>query len=298
VELGRSRHRRARRPLCLRSRASIEPDATTCPPSDRVGSVSRVPTVARFNVTPVKSTALHHPERIRLDERGAAGDRRFFFVDGFGKRFSGATKAPILPIRAVYDEAADTLELRLPNGIVVSGTAEPDDEALEVNFYGRPVAAHVVGGDFSEAVSAYAGHEVRLARPDRPGDALDVRPVTLVSLESVAELAHRGKHEGTLDPGRFRMTIEIEGVSAPHEEDAWAGRRVRVGDAVIRVEEPVPRCVVTTLDPGTGLRDFPTLKVIRDYRGINAEQQLEFGVYADVVEPGEVSVGDPVEPVP
>ena len=191
-----------------------------------------MPTVARFNVTPVKSTALHHPERIRLDERGAAGDRRFFFVDGSGKRFSGATKAPILPIRASYDEAADTLELRLPNGVVVAGKAEPDGEALEVNFYGRPVAAHVVDGDFSEALSAYVGHDVRLARPDRPGDAIDVRPVTLVSLESVAELARRGKHDRALDPGRFRMTIEIEGVSAPHDEDTWAGRRVRVGGAV------------------------------------------------------------------
>jgi uncharacterized protein len=257
-----------------------------------------MPTVARFNVTPVKSTAMHHPERIRLDERGAAGDRRFFLVDASGRRFSGATKAPILPIRATYDETADRLELRLPTGVVVAGTAEPDGEALEVNFYGRPVAAHVVDGDFSEALSAYAGHEVRLARPDRPGDAIDVRPVTLVSLESVAELARRGEHEGTLDAGRFRMTIEIEGVSAPHEEDTWAARRVRVGGAVIRVDEPVPRCVVTTLDPATGLRDFPTLKVIRDYRGVNTEQQLEFGVYADVVEPGEVSVGDPVEPVP
>ena len=170
-----------------------------------------MPTVARFNVTPVKSTALHHPERIRLDERGAAGDRRFFFVDGDGKRFSGATKAPILPIRASYDEAADTLELRLPNGIVVAGRAEPDGEGLEVNFYGRPVAAHVVDGDFSEALSAYAGHEVRLARPDRPGDAIDVRPVTLVSLESVAELARHGEHDGTLDPGRFRMTDRDRG---------------------------------------------------------------------------------------
>ena len=256
-----------------------------------------MPTVARFNVTPVKSTALHHPERIRLDERGAAGDRRFFFVDGSGKRFSGATKAPILPIRASYDEAADTLELRLPNGVVVAGKAEPDGEALEVNFYGRPVAAHVVDGDFSEALSAYVGHDVRLARPDRPGDAIDVRPVTLVSLESVAELARRGEHDGALNPGRFRMTIEIEGVSAPHDEDTWAGRRVRVGGAVIRVDEPVPRCVVTTLDPDTGVRDFPTLKVIRDYRGVNAQQQLEFGVYAEVVEPGEVSVGDRVEPL-
>jgi hypothetical protein len=257
-----------------------------------------MPSVARFNVTPVKSTALHHPERIRLEARGAVGDRRFFLVDGNGKRFSGATKAPILPIRASYDEERDLLELRLPNGIVASGSAEPDGEAIVVNFYGRPVEAHVVGGDFTDALSAYVGHEVRLARPDRVGDAIDVHPVTLVSLESVAELARRGERDGALDPGRFRMTIEIEGVSAPHEEDSWAGRRVRVGGAVIRVGQPVPRCVVTTLDPATGRRDFHTLHVIRGYRGVNADNELEFGVYGEVVEQGDVRVGDAVEPLP
>ena len=256
-----------------------------------------MPRVARLNVTPVKSTALHHPQRIHLGPEGASGDRRFFFVDGSGKRFSGATKAPILPIHAKYDQERDELELRLPNGIVVSGSASANGEALQVNFYGRPVAAHTVGGDFEEALTGYVGHEVRLARPDRVGDALDVQPVTLVSLESVAELAKRGGHDGRLDPGRFRMTIEVDGVSVAHEEDTWAGRRVRVGDAVIRVAEPVPRCVVTTLDPDTGLRDFPTLKVIRDYRGTNAQDQLEFGVYAQVFQPGDVRIGDPVEPL-
>ena len=253
--------------------------------------------VARFNVTPVKSTALHHPDRLRFDKRGALGDRRFFLVDGNGKRFSGATKAPILPVVAEYDEERDELEVRLPDGVVVTGRPEADGEALVVDFYGRRVPARVVDGDFTEALSRYAGHEVRLARPDRPGDALDVRPVTLVSLESVAELARQGGHDGTLDPGRFRMTIEIEGVSRPHEEDAWAGREVRVGEVLLRVGKPVPRCVVTTLDPATGRRDFPTLRVIRDYRGLNAKRELEFGVYAEVVEPGEARVGDPVAPV-
>lgn len=254
-----------------------------------------MPKVARFNVTPVKSTSLHHPELLRFERRGAVGDRRFFFVDANGKRFSGATKGALLPMRATYDEERDELELRLPNGVVVSGSAVPDGKALEVNFYGRPVPAHVVDGGFTEALSSYAGHEVRLARPDHPGDAVDVRPVTVVSLESVAELARRGgRADGRLNPGRFRMTIEIEGVAEPHEEDTWAGKRIRIGDVVLGVGESVPRCVITTLDPQTGLRDFPTLKVIKDYRGEN-EDGLPFGVYADVVEPGEARVGDPVE---
>lgn len=90
------------------------------------------------------------------------------------------------------------------------------------------------------------------------------------------------------------MLIEVDGC-APHDEDTWAGRRVRVGEAVILVGDPVPRCVITTLDPQTGMRDFPTLKVIRQYRGVSQDDKLQFGVYGDVVEPGAVRVGDEVE---
>jgi uncharacterized protein YcbX len=254
----------------------------------------RVPNVVRFNVTPVKSTALHHPDELRLERTGAVGDRTFFFVDGEGRRFSGATKAPILPIRADYDRDREWLQLTLPSGVVVAGDATADGTSLEVDFYGRTVAAHLVEGDFAEALTAHAGHEVLLARRDREGDALDVRPVTLVSLESVAELARRGGHEGELSPARFRMTIEIEGVDSPHEEDTWLGRRVRIGEAELVMGDAVPRCVVTTLDPATGRRDFPTLHVIKAYRGLSRKGNVHFGVYADVVEPGNVRVGDAV----
>src|SRR3990170_681655 len=256
-----------------------------------------MPTVVRFNVTPVKSTLLHHPEEIHLEPRGAVGDRRFFFVDAEGRRFTRAMKTSLLPIAASYDAAADRLELKLPNGIVVSGSAVPDGETLDVDFYGRSVRARVVDGGFTQALSEYAGREIRLARPDEDGDAIDVRPVTLVSLESVAELARRGGHDGKLNPGRFRMTMEIEGVDAPHEEDSWRGRRVRAGGAVLLVGDQVPRCVVTTLDPDTAVRDFPTLQVIKRYRGVSPDGDLPFGVYADVVEPGTVRLGDPVEPL-
>lgn len=249
----------------------------------------------RFNVTPVKSTALHHPEEIRLEPRGPVGDRSFFFVDQDGRRVSGATKSPILPIRAAYDRDREWLELTLPDGVVVAGSTVADGRALEADFYGRAVPAHIVEGEFTEALSRYVGHEVLLARPDREGEALDDRPVTLVSLESVAELARQGGHAGELSPGRFRMTIELEGVAAPHEEDTWEARRIRIGRAELRVGDQVPRCVVTTLDPETGVKDFPTLHVIRGYRGLTRKGNVHFGVYADVLVPGTVRVGDPIE---
>ena len=255
-----------------------------------------MPTVARLNVRPVKSTALHNPERIMLERHGAVGNREFFFVGDDGRRFSGAQKSPLIPIRAEYDATRDHLTLRLPDGIVVGGSVAPNGESLTVDFYGRPVPARLIEGDWEEALSRYAGHVVRLARVDRPDEAIDVKPVTLVSLASVAELSRRGGRDRPVDARRFRMLVEIDGC-APQEEDTWAGLRVRVGDAEVRVGDPVPRCVITTLDPETGLRDFPTLSVIRSYRGVSKDKELEFGVYGDVVRRGTIGVGDPVEPI-
>ena len=109
----------------------------------------------------------------------------------------------------------------------------------------------------------------------------------------MAELA---RHAGVpdVDSRRFRMLIEFSS-SEPHLEDSWDGRLLEVGGAVLRGGGPVQRCAATTRDPDSGAVDLQTLRVIRNYRG----QQdsvfglgSNFGVYADVVEPGTVSVGD------
>jgi uncharacterized protein YcbX len=65
----------------------------------------------------------------------------------------------------------------------------------------------------------------------------------------------------------------------------------------VRVTSPDARCVITTQDPDTGERDFPTLHVIKQYRGLRDGRKLDFGVYADVIRPGRIAVGDPVSPV-
>ncbi len=249
--------------------------------------------VARFNVTPVKSTALHHPEEVRIEPTGVAGNRTFILVTADGKLFGGSKLGALVRIRAEHDPRAETLSLALPSRERVEGSALATGARLEVDFWGRTVPARLLEGPWEAALTRFAGRPLRLARVERPGDGNDVRPITLVSLASVGELARAGGLEA-LDPRRFRMTIEIDGVG-PHEEDTWRGREVHVGEAVLLVGDPVPRCVVTTQDPDTGERDFPTLATIRRHRGL-MDGQICFGVYASVLEPGTVRVGDPVEP--
>jgi hypothetical protein len=91
------------------------------------------------------------------------------------------------------------------------------------------------------------------------------------------------------------MNFGVEGLRE-HEEDEWLGRRVRLGDAVVVPQGHVGRCAVTTQHPDTGAPDLDTLKALAAYRpGDDATEPLPFGVYAAVAQPGEVSVGDPVE---
>jgi len=254
-------------------------------------------TVSRLSIAPVKSLALLHPEEIDLQRWGAVGNRAFYWVDGDGRLVGGAKQGTLVQIGAFHDGEADLLTLTFPDGSVAQGSGGDLGERIVTDFWRRPVPARLVLGPFSQAVSAFMGISLRLARPDEPGAANDVEPASLLSAASVAELAARAGSDVPRDARRFRMLIEVDGCARPHEEDEWMGRRVRAGDAVLRVTEPIPRCAVTTQDPRTGERDFRTLHAIKDYRGVRGGQYIDFGVCAEVLEAGAVGVGDPVEPL-
>ncbi|HXV34767.1 MAG TPA: MOSC domain-containing protein [Gaiellaceae bacterium] len=253
-----------------------------------------MPTVVRLSTTPVKSLMLHHPEEIRLETFGVAADRRFYLIRPDGRLLAGVHHGPLALVRADWDALHDRLRLTFPDGLVVEDDVLLDGPEL-TDFWGHRVPGRVVEGPWADALSAYAGRPVRLVKADEPAGGVDVEPLTLVSSESVAELARQAGVDA-LDGRRFRMLIEIEGVE-PHEEDTWTGRQVRLGEAVVEIGGPVPRCATTTRDPATGKRDLDTLREIAAYRGKRAGKHVDFGVYASVVEPGRIRVGDPVEPL-
>jgi uncharacterized protein YcbX len=268
-----------------------------------------MPTVVRLSVSPVKGLKLEHPGVIEVSADGIRGDRAFYMIDLEGRMLNGKLLGALVQIEARYDTEAERLELRIPavlagsgeSGAVAAGDALALGAAVETSFYGRPVAGRIVEGPFAEALSQVAGQPVRLVRADRPSDACDLLPLTVLSRASCDELARRSGDLRLADDRRFRMLILLDGCT-PHEEDTWAGRHVQIGaaasggapaGAVIRVGSDVGRCVITAQSPDTGLTDADTLKAIAAYRGA-PEGRISFGMYAEVVEPGRIAVGDPV----
>ena len=255
-----------------------------------------MPTLARLSVTPVKGTAVIHPEVATLTASGIPGNRLFYLMNEWGELFSGTEFGPLVQIRADYDPMSEILSLRFPDRVDVTAPADALGAAETTDFYGRTVAAHVVEGPFAESISAFCSKSLRLLRCDVDGNGADVEPITVVSFDSVRDLAERGGLEGELDARRVRLNLELEGCE-PYEEDSWAGREVRVGQATIEVGGQVPRCVFTTKSPDTGAKDWDTLTQIAKYRPrIAGGGGLPFGVYARVVQSGIVRVHDAVTP--
>ena len=255
-----------------------------------------MPSLARLSVTPLKGTLVQHPRQARLTDHGIPGNRLFYLVDDAGVLFTGREYPRLVQIVARYDAATEVLTLSMPGGTEVAGAADQLGDRQTTDVWGRPLEAAAVLGPFSEALSDFCSRDVHVLRCLQDGDAVDDDPLTVVSFESVRDLGTRGGHEGALDARRFRMNLELEGCE-PYDEETWAGRRVQVGEATIQIGEQVPRCAFTTTHPETGDKDWKTLHHIAKLRPRIPGGGLPFGVYATVVEPGTVRVGDRVTPV-
>jgi uncharacterized protein YcbX len=250
--------------------------------------------VSLLSYTPVKGLALMHPEELYVDVHGVDDNRRFYLIGEGGRRYEITRDGRTSVVVPAYSAETETLSLRFPDGSVAEARVELDGEVV-TDFYGRPVSGRVVKGPWADALSSFIGKPLRLVKADRPAGGVDRAngPVSIVSDASVSELARQAGVE-EIDGRRFRMLITLSGCR-PHEEDEWVGQDVRIGKLVVRVLEQVARCAATAYSPETGTRDLDTLRVIRSYRGVRAGKNLDFGIYGEVVEPGRVAVGDPVD---
>jgi uncharacterized protein YcbX len=253
--------------------------------------------VAWISTTPVKGLRLQDCTEVAVNEDGVPGDRAFFLIDANGAMVSATRLGPLVAVVAEHDPHLEWLCLSFPRGKKVAGPVRLG-EPERVGFHGLSLGARPVEGKFSKALSDHCGTSVRLmAMPsDRPGiDRGREGAVTLLSVASLERLREQADLPEPVDRRRFRMTFGVEGVDA-HEEDGWIGRELRIGEVFLRVTGNVGRCAVTTRQPETGDVDLKTLQHLADYRSLAATTEpLPFGVYARVIVPGVVSLGDRVE---
>jgi hypothetical protein len=274
---------------------------------------------------PVKSMMGERLSTATVTDVGVLGDRGWAVRDEVRGGIRGAKKiGALMTLAARYrvaptvDVATPHVEITLPDGRVVA-TDDPGVDAAVSDAIGQPVTLHplrppddvdhyrrgqpdhddlfdelrsIFGRTEDEPLPDLAGFPPELVGQlmefeSPPGTYFDAFPLLLVtdaSLRSLAELAP----QSAFDVRRFRPNVFVASSGDGFPEQDWIGRRVHIGEVVAEVTAACPRCVMVT-------RPFADLPEDRSVlRTIVREAAQNVGVYATVVTPGDVRVGDAV----
>ena len=232
-------------------------------------------TVVSLHRWPVKSMAGEAVDALRIDARGAGGDRAQALFDVFGRErrrltvrqlprmLSWSAAYPQAPGAELDPDAPPLPVLTAPDG----RTFAWDDPALQ--------------GALSDDLGRHLTLERDLAlMPDRPDSLLVTVEASRTGLE--------GQLGRAIDLRRFRPNLHLRLDAAAFAEERWAGRRMRVGEAELELLDPCERCVIPTRDPDTREK-WPEL-----LRHLAREHDTLFGITARAVGPATVRIGDPV----
>lgn len=212
---------------------------------------------------PVKSM---RGEPLRSVELGAGGmphDRRYAIMDSdpnrSGKPLTARIDKRLLGYAAaVRDEAT---YVRTPDG---------DEHDVHA-----PAWLERLSNEISRPVSLQSF-------PDAQHDDADILVLNAASLRALSD-----EYGAWVNPLRFRPNFVVDDPDvAPYIESAWEGRDISVGGAVLHVQYPDQRCVLTTIDPETLETDPSFLRLVVEKHGGC------FGMYCSIVRSGAVALGD------
>jgi len=280
--------------------------------------VSVLGTVTTLRRYPVKSMLGQDLDASDVTFAGLSGDRRLAVVSRTTGKVASA-KFPrlwrdlLMMAAAAQDAGGDgAARITLPDGKTV-WSSDADVDAVLSGLLGQPVTLTASPGPgaaidravpeavLRDGVEAQVPAELmELGGGGPPGTFVDFAPLHLLTtstLDRIAELSPLGRS----DPQRYRPNIVV-GTAAPgFTENDWLERNLRVGDElVLRVIARTPRCAVPTLAHGPLPRDPDALRVPARHNRVEpldgADPEPCAGVYAQVLRPGRVQIGDPVRP--
>jgi uncharacterized protein YcbX len=206
-----------------------------------------------------------------LTLQGVPADRRYAFVQMASRSSFPWLTARELPELLCY---STSVEKTGPKEVEVSVTT-PDGEKFPIQ-----------SDELRQALEARSGKELFLLQDYR--GSFDVAPISLISCQTISQIAKESETE--VDSLRFRPNLLIDLESGePFDELNWVGRILRMGDtARIAITQVDKRCMMITLDP-TSAKPSPAVLLC-----VAQQHNQCAGVYATVLTPGEVRIGDTI----
>ena len=221
---------------------------------------------------------------------------RFYLVDADGRLIERQARRRLLACDRGDGERAPPRQASGRVGRRRRGRAR---RGVETDFYGRPVQGRVVDGPWAQALSALAGIPLTLVRADEPGaTASTAAQAPRASLVSTA-VARRARGGCRCRSSRRRATL-------PHEHRHRRNRGARGGQLARaagrrRRGRPSPRGNVGRCRVTSSARRRASSISRRSTSSPSIEptwrrpSRCRSASGVDVVEPGRVAVGDPVE---
>jgi MOSC domain-containing protein len=229
---------------------------------------------------PVKSMAGERVDALRVDGRGAGGDRTHAVIHehkGARKPLTAREAPRLLAWQARYPPNVDggVDPARPPFAIVTA----PDGRSFR---WGDPRLRHALHDDL--------GREIDLAR-DVAG-MQDLGRTLLITTE--ASLRALGEElGGPVDLRRFRPNVHLDLDAPGWDELAWEGRELAFAGGVrLRLLDPCERCAIPTRDPDTQVK-WPGL-----LRYLHQAHEQNFGINARVITGGRIAAGEAVDLIP
>ncbi|WP_213877798.1 MOSC domain-containing protein [Pseudomonas sp. dw_358] len=253
---------------------------------------------------PLKSAKAEALQRSEVDLLGLNGDRRWMLVNDTGRFLTQRALPHMSQLSALYNDLGG-LQLSAEGHPVLDIDLPGESAALRgVTVWGDTLQVPDAGDAAADWVSAFIGSPTRLvyvpearARHIEAGYGLDDDrvafadgfPLLLIGAASLDDLSERVGRP--LEMLRFRPNLVIEG-SAAFAEDGW--KRIRIGEVEFRVAKPCGRCILTTVDPQTGVRsaDREPLTTLKTYRQQDGEVIFGQNLISDGA--GMLEVGMPV----
>ena len=256
--------------------------------------------VHSLHIYPVKSLAGIQVPSFEMDDFGPKGDRRWMIVDADHNFVTQRAFPGLAKVTTSFVEGGVSIHIPGEGGFTLKAT----DNEVRVLVWRDWVKAQEGESSASKALSQFCGAELNFVyMPESSFRRVDAGYVTeyrrvgfadgfpflVTSLASLEELNER--LDVPVDMRRFRPNIVVEG-SAPWEEDHW--RKLAVGGQKFDIVKPSSRCVLTTVDPDTGVKD-PGLQPLRTLSGYRRTADgVIFGQNALNESPGVIHVDDSV----